>query len=465
MTVLTAHARHTIGHNHRCIAKVRCGKGGRVHLDRPTVGKSDIVHRGRLSTWNSRTRGFHMTALSDSTKTVRSPKANMWIVVAIAAISVMASSGASRSFGLFLPPVTETLGTGREVFSLAIALQSLLFGLPLAAFVADRLGAKWVLSGCAMLFAAGLVLTSVTASQFGLFAGLGALVGFGMSGTGFVVVFGAVGRVVPPERRSAIFGLVTAAGSAGIFLMASLSQQLIDSFGWQTAMLWLAAIFCVVALIALLLPSAADSGSEDGDSLSFIDVLYRARSNRSYKLLIAGFFVCGFHVSFIAAHLPAFLQDGGLDTWVSSTALGLIGLFNIGGSIFFGSMGDRMSKRTLLAILYSLRAVLMSVFLLVPLTTVSALLFSAIMGFLWLATVPLTSGIVASLFGTRNLSSLYGLVFVGHQLGAFLGVWLGGRVFDATGSYDVVWLIAIGLGVASALIHLPIDEKPVQPTR
>lgn len=407
---------------------------------------------------------MHMTALSEPTKTGRSPKVNMWIVVIIASMTVMASSGSSRSFGLFLPPVTETLGTGREVFSLAIAVQSLLFGLPLAAFVADRIGAKMVLAGCGLLFASGYVVTSVTASQFGLFAGVGGLVGFGMSGTGFVVILGVVGRVVPPERRSAIFGLVTAAGSAGIFLMAALSQRLIDSFGWQTAMLWLATIFVGVALLALLLPSAEDSGSDDGASLSFIDVLHRARSNRSYKLLIAGFFVCGFHVSFIAAHLPAFLQDGGLDTWVSSTALGLIGLFNIAGSIFFGSMGDRMSKRTLLSILYTARAILMTVFLIVPLTTVSALLFSAIIGFLWLATVPLTSGIVATLFGTRNLSSLYGLVFVGHQLGAFLGVWLGGRVFDATGSYNVVWLIAIGLGVASAAIHLPIDEKPVPAT-
>ena len=405
--------------------------------------------------------GIPMTTLSEPKKADRSSQTTMWIVVVIAAISVMASTGASRSVGLFLPPVTESLGTGREVFSLAVALQNLLFGLPLAAFAADRLGAKWVLSACATLFALGYVLTSVTASQAGLFAGLGGLAGFGMSGTGFVVVFGAVGRVVPPERRSAIFGLVTAAGSAGIFLMASLSQRLIDSFGWQTAMLWIAAIFVAVALTALLLPSAAASGSDHEESILFADLLRRARSNRSYRLLIAGFFVCGFHVSFIAAHLPAFLQDGGLETWVSSTALGLIGLFNIAGSIFFGHLGDRVRKRTLLSILYSTRAVLMLVFLLVPLTTTSALLFSAIMGFVWLATVPLTSGIVASLFGTRNLSSLYGVVFVGHQLGAFLGIWLGGRIFDSTGSYDVVWIIAIALGVLSALIHLPINEDPV----
>ncbi|MFT7474297.1 MAG: putative MFS family arabinose efflux permease [Verrucomicrobiales bacterium] len=403
-----------------------------------------------------------MTILSEPTQTDRSPEKTMWMVVAIAAISVMASTGASRSFGLFLPPVTESLGTGREVFSLAIGLQNLLFGLPLAAFVADRLGAKWVLSGCSALFGLGFFVTSVTASQAGLFAGLGGLAGFGMSGTGFVVVLGAVGRVVPAERRSAIFGLVTAVGSAGIFLMTALSQRLIDSVGWQTAMLWLSLIFAVVALTALFLPSAPTNEGDADDSEAFANVLLRARSNRSFRLLIAGFFVCGFHVAFIAAHLPAFLQDGGLDTWVSSTALGLIGLFNIAGSMVFGSLGDRIRKRTLLSILYSIRAGLMAVFLLVPLTTASALVFSAIMGFVWLATIPLTSGIVASLFGTRNLSSLYGLVFVGHQLGAFLGIWLGGRVFDATGSYSVVWLIAIVLGVMSAVIHLPIDEEPVR---
>lgn len=399
-----------------------------------------------------------MTIVSEPTGTGRSAKTTVIMVVTIAAIAAMASSGYSRSVGLFLPPVTETLGTGREVFSLAIGLQNLLFGLPLAAFVADRFGARWVLAGCSALFAVGLLVTSLTASQIGLFAGMGALVGLAMSGTGFVVVLGAVGRVVSPERRSSVFGLVTAAGSAGIFVMASLSQRLIDSFGWQTAMLWIAVIFVFVAVLALFLPLETSSGDVDSDAVTFVNALRNARSNKSYGLLIAGFFVCGFHVAFIAAHLPAFLQDGGLETWVSSTALGLIGLFNIVGSLFFGAMGDRKRKRTLLSILYSCRAVLMLVFLLVPLTTVSALVFSAIMGFLWLATIPLTSGIVASLFGTRNLSSMYGLVFVGHQLGAFLGIWLGGRVFDATGSYDVVWMIAIVLGVTSALLHLPIDD-------
>ncbi|MDH3499445.1 MAG: MFS transporter [Acidimicrobiia bacterium] len=384
-----------------------------------------------------------------------------WIVVAVAAVMVLASSGTSRSFGLFLPPVTETLGTGREVFSLAIAVQSIIFGLPLAGMVADRLGPRWVIFGSSLMFGGGLYLTSQSTTVGGLYAGMAGLVGFALSGTGFVVALGAVGRTVPEHRRSAVFGFVTAAGSAGIFVMATLSQGWIDRYGWRTAMALLAVIFVLLAFVGLSLPVAGKKDLDETVTLSMTQAITRARKSRSYVLLVSGFFVCGFHVSFIANHLPAFLQDGGLDTWVSATALGLIGVFNIGGSLLFGSLGDRIRKRTLLAILYSTRALLMVVFLLVPLTTASALVFSAIMGFVWLATVPLTSGIVAAIFGTRYLSTLYGIVFLGHQIGAFLGVWMGGHIFDATGSYDAVWAISIGLGVASALIHLPISERPL----
>ena len=359
---------------------------------------------------------------------------------------VMVSSGTSRSFGLFLPPVTESLGTGREVFSLAIAVQSIIFGLPLAGMLADRIGPRWVMFGSSVLFGGGLYLTAQNSTVFGLYAGMAVLVGLALSGTGFVVALGAVGRAVAPERRSVVFGLVTASGSAGIFLMAALSQGWIDRFGWQTAMVILAGVFLALAFVSLWLPVERTPDLDAAVTLSMTKAIGRARRSRSYVLLVAGFFVCGFHVSFIANHLPAFLQDGGLDTWVSATALGLIGLFNIGGSLAFGALGSRIRKRTLLAVVYSTRAVLMVVFLLVPLTTASALVFSAIMGFVWLATVPLTSGIVAAIFGTRYLSTLYGIVFLSHQVGAFLGVWLGGRVFDTTGSYDAVWMISIGLG-------------------
>lgn len=384
-----------------------------------------------------------------------------WLVIAVAALLVLVSTGMSRSFGLFLTPVTESLGTGREVFSLAIAVQSLIFGLPLAGMLADRVGARGVMFWSAMLLGVGLFVTSRIESVAGLFVGVAALAGIALSGTGFVVALGAVGRAIPPERRTFAFGLVTAAGSFGILVMAGLSQTWIGAFGWQTALVLLAGVMVAVAAATLLLPSDRKGDLDPAVALPMARALQRARASRSYVLLVAGFFVCGFHVSFIGTHLPAFLEDGGLESWVAPAALGLIGLFNIGGSLFFGSLGDRMRKRTLLAILYSTRAALMVVFLLVPLTTPSALVFSAAMGVVWLATVPLTSGIVAVIFGTRYLSTLFGIVFLGHQVGAFLGVWLGGRIFDATGTYDPVWMIAIGLGLASALIHLPIKERPI----
>lgn len=384
-----------------------------------------------------------------------------WLVIAVAALLVLVSTGMSRSFGLFLTPVTESLGTGREVFSLAIAVQSLIFGLPLAGMLADRVGARGVMFWSAMLLGVGLFVTSRIESVAGLFVGVAALAGIALSGTGFVVALGAVGRAIPPERRTFAFGLVTAAGSFGILVMAGLSQTWIGAFGWQTALVLLAGVMVAVAAATLLLPSDRKGDLDPAVALPMARALQRARASRSYVLLVAGFFVCGFHVSFIGTHLPAFLEDGGLESWVAPAALGLIGLFNIGGSLFFGSLGDRMRKRTLLAILYSTRAALMVVFLLVPLTTPSALVFSAAMGVVWLATVPLTSGIVAVIFGTRYLSTLFGIVFLSHQVGAFLGVWLGGRIFDATGTYDPVWMIAIGLGLASALIHLPIKERPI----
>jgi predicted MFS family arabinose efflux permease len=385
-----------------------------------------------------------------------------WVVVGVAALMVLIATGMSRSFGLFLTPVTESLDTGREVFSLAIAVQSIIYGLPLAGMLADRVGARWVIFWSGLIMALGLGVTAVVDSVTGLFVGVAVLAGIALSGTGFVVALGAVGRAVPPHRRTSAFGMIAAAGSIGILVMAPLSQSLIGSFGWQTALIQLSVIMAVVAFAALLLPADDRADLDPALAMPMTGALRRARASRSYLLLVSGFFVCGFHVSFIGTHLPAFLEDGGLDSWVAPVALGMIGLFNIGGSLLFGSLGDRMRKRTLLAFLYSTRAVLMVVFLLVPLTMVSALVFSAAIGVVWLATVPLTSGIVAVIFGTRYLSTLFGIVFLGHQVGAFLGVWLGGRIFDATGSYDTVWMIAIGLGIASALIHLPIKESPLE---
>ncbi len=384
-----------------------------------------------------------------------------WVIVAVAALTVLVSLGIGRSLGLFLSPITETLGTGREVFSLAIAVQSIVFGLPLAGMAADRIGSRWVVLGSSLLLAAGLFVTSRLTTVPGLFLGVALLVGLALSGTGFVVALGAVGRAFAPDRHSFVFGLITAAGSAGILVMAVVSQAWIGSYGWQTAMGLLAAVMVAVAATALLLPRNDTAGADPAAAIPMMQALSRARRSNSYLLLVGGFFVCGFHVAFIGTHLPAFLEDGGLASWVAPTALGLIGLFNIAGSLVFGALGDRMRKRTLLAFLYLARAVLMAAFLLVPLTVASALVFSAAIGVVWLATVPLTSGIVAVIFGTRFLSTLFGMVFLSHQVGAFLGVWLGGRIFDTTGSYDAVWLMAIALGVVSALLHLPIKERAI----
>ena len=288
------------------------------------------------------------------------------------------------------------------------------------------------------------------------------MLGLALSATSYVVVLGAVAQVVSPKRRATAFGVVTAAGSFGTFTVVPIVQWLITHFGWQLALLYLAAAIGVIVFFALGLPSTAGPPSgqmSDEDTLS--RTLGRARSHSGYLLLNAGFFVCGFHVSFIATHLPAFLKDHGLSDVVSATALSLIGLFNIGGSSLFGYLGDRCRKKYLLSLLYGSRAVVITLFLFVQLTATTAFVFACAIGFLWLATVPLTSGTVAQIFGSGHLSSLFEIVFFSHQIGSFLGVWLGGRFYDTTGSYDTVWLIAVALGVFAAAIHLPIADQPV----
>jgi predicted MFS family arabinose efflux permease len=382
------------------------------------------------------------------------------VTIAVGAAIVFLAMGVRQSFGLFLAPVSDGLGTGRATFSVAMAIQNIMLGLPLAGILADRVGSRRVAAIGGLVYAAAMVVVARWTSTTGLFVGLGLTAGLALSATSYVVVLGAVGRVVPPHRRASAFGIITAFGSLGMFAMIPVSQSLISAFGWSDAFLGLAVITGLISLLALRLPASkeADSPQPEIDE-PFLQVLKRARRNRSYLLLVAGFFVCGFHVSFISTHLPAYLSDGGISTGSVTTALALIGLMNIVGSSTFGVLGDRYRKRTLLSILYFSRAVLFVLFLAVPLTNTSAVAFGAIMGFLWLGTVPLTSGTVATLFGVRYLATLYGVVFLSHQVGAFLGVWLGGVVYDSTGSYDTVWIIAIVLGVTSALIHLPIDDR------
>lgn len=389
-------------------------------------------------------------------------------VILLGAVTVAVAMGARQSFGLFLQPVSAALDAGRETFSLSIALQNIVFGLPLAGMIADRIGPRWVVAAGAAVYAAGLAALSLAASAAALYVGLGLLVGLALSATSYVVILGAVAQVVPAERRGTAFGVITAAGSFGTFAVVPAVQWLIGAVAWQATLLYAAAAVGAIALLAAGFPvraaagaRAAAAGGPSGDAVqaSLGAVFRRARTHSGYLLLNAGFFVCGFHVAFIATHLPSFLVDQGLAQAVGATALALIGLFNMLGSFLFGRLGDRFRKKRLLSLLYFLRAAVIACFLIAPVTSATALVFAAIIGFLWLATVPLTSGTVAQIFGTRHLSSLYGIVFLSHQVGSFLGVWLGGRIFDATGSYQPVWIGAIVLGVAAAAVHLPIDDR------
>ena len=381
------------------------------------------------------------------------------LIIAAGAVTIFLAMGIRQSFGLFLVPITTDLGIGRESFSLSIALQNLIFGLPLLAMLSDRIGAKRILLFGAILYGTGLLFLSLVSNSIGLHLTIGIAIGLAQSAVGYVVILGAVAQVVPSSRRSAAFGMVTAAGSLGMFAMVPLAQWLLSTTGWQEAVTVLALTMVIIALSSMLLPTKRDERTEDATSLSW--ALRNASRHPSYWLLTIGFFVCGFHVSFVATHLPAFLTDKGLAPTVGATSLSLIGLFNLFGSFLFGWLGDRYSKKILLSTIYFFRTIVMALFVLLPLTPTSALIFGAVIGLLWLATVPLTSGIVGQIFGTRYLSSLYGIVFLSHQIGAFLGVWLGGRAFDLTGSYSPVWLVSILLGLIAMGLHLPIDERSI----
>ena len=385
------------------------------------------------------------------------------IIVLFSGLTVAISMGLRQSFGLFMQPVSQGVGLGREVFSLAMALQNLIFGLPLLGIVADRYGARWVVLGGAVLYAIGCLLVPTSGGPVDLYLTLGLIIGLGLSSTTYVVLLGAVAQVVQPERRSTAFGVVTAAGSFGTFALVPAVQWLILHRGWQGAFPVIAILVGVILLLAFALPRRAGvpAGAANADG-TLLEALSNARRHSSYWLLNAGFFVCGFHVAFIATHLPSFLTDHGLSPMLGATALSLIGLVNIFGSSLFGWLGDRYRKKYLLSAIYFGRAIVIGLFIFVPVTDFTALLFGGLIGFLWLATVPLTSGTIAQIFGSRYLSTLYGIVFFSHQIGSFLGVWLAGWLFDSTGSYEVVWWIAIGLALAATLLHLPIADRPLE---
>jgi MFS family permease len=385
------------------------------------------------------------------------------VLVLIAAMVVVSLAlGIRSTMGLFLRPMTADLGWGREVFAFAIALQNLLWGAaqPFTGMIADRYGTGRVIAISGVGYALGLAMMATADHPFMLNLGLGVVNGLFFSGVTFSVVLGAVSRAVPAEKRGMAMGIASSGGSVGQFVMLPLGQWFIDSQGWATALILLAAISLFMVPMGAILtgkaaPSAGDTVARPGRA--FLEAV----GYRQYWLMFVGFFVCGFHVSFVATHLPAYLVDNGIAATMGATALALIGFFNIFGSLAFGALGDRFSKKKTLAFLYLTRGAAIAGFMAVPLSNASVLVFAAVMGFTWLGTVPLTNGLVGQVFGARYMATLSGFVFFGHQIGAFIGVWLGGLIFDLTGSYNPIWYAGIALGVFAAAVHWPIDERPL----
>jgi MFS family permease len=388
-------------------------------------------------------------------------RSTTWLLLGASLILAL-SLGTRHGFGLFLPPMSAEFGWGREVFAFAIALQNLIWGLaqPVTGALADRFGARKAIIIGGVLYMLGLVFMGMADSPLSLSLSAGLLIGIGLSGTSFSVILGVVGRAVPVEKRSMAMGIAAAAGSFGQFAMLPGTLGLIGWLGWSAALLALG------LLVALILPLAAMINEtpptvSNGPEQTLLEALREAASHSGFWLLALGFFVCGFQVVFVAVHLPAYLVDHHLPALTGTTVLALVGLFNIFGTYIAGWLGGRMSKPRLLSALYLLRGVVITLFLVAPLTQWSAYLFGIAMGLLWLSTVPLTNGTVATLFGVRNLSMLGGIVFLFHQLGSFLGGWLGGYLYDTTGSYDLVWQISIGLSLMAAALNWPVREVPV----
>jgi MFS family permease len=385
------------------------------------------------------------------------------LIVGFGCLIGMMSFGPRSTLGFFLTPLSTANHWGRDVFAFAIALQNLLWGVgqPLAGIIADRFGTARVLCAGALMYGTGLALMAHANSAPVLDISAGALIGFGLAGCSFQVLLAAFGKLMPPQWRSRAFGFGTAAGSFGQFLYSPVAVALMDAVGWQTTLMIFA--FSMLAVLplstALMTPPA---GKDKGPaSQSLRQALAEAFAHRSYVLLVLGYFTCGFQLAFITVHMPSYLIDRGLSATVGGWTLATIGLFNIVGSMTSGWLGDRMPKRYLLSFIYFTRAAAILAFISFPVTEYTCIMFGAVMGLMWLSTVPPTNGLIAVMFGTRWLATLGGFAFFSHQVGGFLGVWLGGIVFDRTGSYDPVWWLAILFGGLSALINMPIVEKPV----
>ena len=386
-----------------------------------------------------------------------------YLVILGGSVLLLISFGIRHTSGLYLVPISDHLQTGREIFGLAVAIQFLLIGIgsPLFGALADKYGSgKAALVGV-FLVLIGLYWMAHVNSSFEIIASQ-AIFGLGAAGCGTAVVLGAVGKSVQEKNRTLSLGIVMAAGSLGQFLLVPLAGFLIQISDWSASILYLTLIAAIMLIFCFPLDYAGKSDTVEKDTgQSLKDALKEAFKSKSYNLLTIGFFVCGFHVAFIATHLPAYLEDLNLPSWIGSWSLALIGLFNIFGTLIFARLGDKISKKNLLVVLYSLRSVLILIFLILPKNEITILVFAAVLGVLWLATVPLTSGIISVVFGIKYMSMLYGFTFLSHQFGSFLGSWFGGRLYDMYGSYDLMWWLCILLGFASAAMHMPIVEKAV----
>lgn len=385
------------------------------------------------------------------------------IIISSGCLIAMFGFGTRSMFGFFLEPMTEVHVWSREQFSLAMAIQNLLWGLtvPIAGAVADKYGPMRVLMLGAVFYSLGIIgmANSETALSLNLFGGL--LTGIGVAFTSFSIVMAAIARVVSPERRSLALGLGTAAGSLGQVVFSPLALLWINSYGWHDALYLHALVILFILPLAFALPSDVRAKGEASSNQSLTDALLEARTHQGFILLTIGFFVCGFQLGFITIHLPPYVKDLGLNAEVAAIGLALIGGFNIVGSLVSGYVGQRWSKKKSLSFIYLLRGLLIVGLMLLPKTEITLYVFTASMGLLWLSTVPLTSGIIAQVFGLRYMATLFGIVFLSHQLGSFLGIWLGGMLYDTTGSYELVWWLGAALGIGAALVHWPIDEKPL----
>lgn len=388
------------------------------------------------------------------------------VLIACGCVIAVISFGPRSSLGFFLTPLSSANGWGRDVFGLALAIQNLLWGAgqPFAGAIADKYGAPRVLSVGALLYAAGIYLMAQSNTPGMLYISGGVLIGFGLSGCAMPAIIGALGKLVPENWRSFAFGAGTAAGSFGQFLYSPIAVSLMDSYGWQTTLLIFSCLLLLIVPLSLTLMAPRGAASlvrPTAPSQSVTQALTEAFSHRSYVLLVLGFFTCGFQLAFVTVHLPSYLIDRGLSTQVGGWTLAVIGLFNIIGSLGSGYLGNIMPKRYILSAIYFGRAAAVVAFISLPASPAATLVFGAVTGLLWLSTVPPTSGLVALMFGTKWLTMLFGFAFFSHQVGGFLGVWLGGLLFEVTGSYDIVWWLSVFFGVASAIINLPIVEKPV----